>query len=210
MIEGILFDLDGTLWDSTEAICKIWDTVLSQYPEIITRVTVKDLYGCMGLPIEAIGKKLFPNVDASLRQRLMSECCQLENQYLEKHGAMLYPGLEETLAQLSENFKLFIVSNCQDGYIQSFLKAHSLKRYFLDFECPGVTNLSKGENNKLIMRRNHIKEAVYVGDTAGDAESAKVAGIPFIYARYGFGTVNEYDYVIDKISDLPYLECFCT
>ncbi len=210
MIEGIIFDLDGTLWDSTEAICKSWDIVLSKHPEINRRVTVNDLYGCMGLEIEAIGRKLFPNADAEVQQFLMNECCRLQNQYLEEHGGKLYRGLEETLAQLSKNFKLFIVSNCQDGYIQSFLKAHNMQRYFLDFECPGVTNLSKGKNNKLIMMRNHINEAVYVGDTAGDAVSAKDAEIPFIYARYGFGNVNKYDYAIDKISDLLYLECFQT
>ena len=75
-------------------------------------------------------------------------------------------------------------------------------KYFTDIEWSGVTGMSKGENNKLIMKRNNINTAVYVGDTIKDKESADVAGIPFIFARYGFGQVDEYDYVIDEFEDL--------
>lgn len=206
MMEGILFDLDGTLWDATEAISKTWSLVLAQYPRIKRRIAPEDLYGCMGLPLDAIGDKLFPDLEEARRRSLMEECCILQNRYLEEHGGNTYPGLEETVAQLAENFKLFIVSNCGDGYIQSFLKAHRMDRYFSDFESAGATNLSKGENNTLIMKRNHITKAVYVGDTAGDAESARLAGIPFIYARYGFGRASEYDYAIEKLPDLLRLE----
>ena len=52
------------------------------------------------------------------------------------------------------------------------------------------------------MERNNIKSAVYVGDTMGDKEAAKDANIPFIYAAYGFGDVDNYDYRIDSITDL--------
>lgn len=206
MTEGILFDLDGTLWDATEAISETWSLVLSRYPDIKRRIVPEDLYGCMGLPLDAIGDELFPDLEKARRRSLMDECCALQNRFLEKHGGKTYPGLEETLARLSENFKLFIVSNCGDGYIQSFLKAHRMERYFSDFESAGATNLSKGENNKLVMARNRITRAVYVGDTEGDAESARLAGIPFVYAKYGFGRVGEYDYAIDKLPDLLRME----
>ena len=47
-----------------------------------------------------------------------------------------------------------------------------------------------------------MKEAVYVGDTQGDANACDMAGVPMIYASYGFGNV-EGDYpVIRKFSDL--------
>ena len=132
----------------------------------------------------------------------MKEFCETEQAYLEEHGGILFPKLEETLKRLSQKYKLFIVSNCQDGYIQCFFKAHKLNKYFLDYECWGVTGLSKGENNKIIMERNQLKGPIYVGDTNGDAEAAKVAGIPFVFARYGFGNVEEYDFVIDSFEEL--------
>ena len=200
--EGIIFDLDGTLWDSTKEICCTWKQVLSQYPEIKTDITLENLYSCMGLQMEEIAARLFPNLDKKMQLKLLQECCELENIYLAEHGGTLYPQLEATIAKLAENHKLFIVSNCQDGYIQSFFTAHNLEKYFVDFESAGKTGLSKGENNKLIIERNQLQSAIYVGDTLGDANSAIDANVPFIYARYGFGSLDKYDYVIDSFSEL--------
>ena len=201
-IDSIIFDLDGTLWNSIEGVCGVWKTILSKYPNITKVVTPKDMEGCMGLPLDKIGKKLFPYLDEEFQMKLMKECCETEQIYLGEHGGMLFPKLEEVLKKLSNYYKLFIVSNCQDGYIQCFFKAHKLNKYFTDFECSGVTGLSKGENNKIIMERNKLKNPIYVGDTNGDAESAKVAEIPFVYARYGFGNVEKYDYVIDNFEEI--------
>lgn len=89
-----------------------------------------------------------------------------------------------------------------DGYIESFFEAHGLASYFTDFEHPGRTGLSKGENNRLIIGRNSLQNAVYVGDAQVDLEGARLAGIPFIWARYGFGSVTEYDAVLDDPRDL--------
>jgi len=201
-IDSIIFDLDGTLWDSIASICEAWQNVIANYPKITKAVTPEDMQGCMGLPMDEIGKKLFPELDEAVLEKLMNEFCATEQVYLEEHGGKLYPRLEETLETLAQNYKLFIVSNCQDGYIQAFFKAHSLDQYFNDFECWGVTGLSKGETNKIIMARNDLKKPLYVGDTHGDAQSAKVAGIQFVYARYGFGEVEDYDYVIDRFEEL--------
>ena len=79
-------------------------------------------------------------------------------------------------------------------------------KYFTDIECYGNTDLSKGENNKLVIERNNLKNAVYVGDTQGDADSAEFAGIPFVFASYGFGSVKKYDYIINKFSDILSLD----
>ncbi|MFL0252670.1 HAD family hydrolase [Clostridium neuense] len=201
-VDSIIFDLDGTLWDSIEGICGTWKEVLSNYPDIKRVITPKDMEGCMGLQIADIGKKLFPDLPEAMQMELMEKCCETEQIYLGEHGGKLYPKLEETLEKLYQNYKLFIVSNCHDGYIQCFFKAHKLNKYFSDIECSGVTGLSKGENNKLIIKRNNLKNPVYVGDTITDAESAKVAKIPFVYARYGFGQVEKYDYVIDSFEEI--------
>ena len=44
---------------------------------------------------------------------------------------------------------------------------------------------------KLIVERNNIDEAVYVGDIQGDYDSSKRAGVKFIHAAYGFGTIDD-------------------
>lgn len=201
-IDSIIFDLDGTLWNTIEGVCDVWNMILGKHPNIKRVISPSDMEKCMGYTIDVIGKKLFPDLDQSSQINLMKECCDAEQIYLGEHGGILYPKLEETLIALSEKYKLFIVSNCQDGYIQCFFKAHKLDKYFMDFECSGKTGLPKGENNKIIIQRNELKNPIYVGDTNGDAESAIVAGIPFVYANYGFGNVEKYDYVIESFEDL--------
>ena len=60
----------------------------------------------------------------------------------------------------------------------------------------------KSDNIKLIKNRNNLKNPVYVGDTQGDANATKDAGLEFVFASYGFGNVDEYQYKIEKIEDL--------
>ncbi|MFD2442522.1 HAD family hydrolase [Bacillus sp. CGMCC 1.16607] len=201
-MDSIIFDLDGTLWDSTDPILNVWNNVLKTKKEIKKLLTVEDLQGCMGLQMKEIGQKLFPYLEEGARGKILDECCLVETEYLCEHGGTLYENLEETLKVLSQKYKLFIVSNCQIGYIESFYHFHQLEHYFLDFENPGRTGLSKGENIKLIMERNNLKNPVYVGDTEGDMKAAQFAGIPFVYASYGFGKVSHFDYSIKKIEEL--------
>lgn len=202
--EAILFDLDGTMWDALDGIRMTWNEVVANHPECRKEpISVEELSGCLGLAMTEIAARLFPTITPIQQQELMDECCVLENAYLSEHGGELYPKLEDTLMELKKNYKLFVVSNCQQGYIESFIKAHKLSQCFDDIECWGNNKLPKGENNKLIMERNHVTRAVYVGDTSGDEESARVAGIPFIYAAYGFGEAKAPDYVIEEFAQLP-------
>ncbi|MBR1737900.1 MAG: HAD family hydrolase [Firmicutes bacterium] len=200
--DGIIFDLDGTLWNATVAICAAWSEVLKEYPEVKTVVTVEKLEGCMGLLLKDISKKLFPELSEEKRDEMMDKCCEKQVEYLSKNGGILYEGVEETIKALSERFDLYIVSNCQDGYIQSFLEGHKLWGYFKDFTCPGVTGKKKGENIKMIAEKYGMKEPVYVGDTQGDADAAKSAGVRFVFAAYGFGEVKEYDERVERIGEL--------
>lgn len=196
MFDGIIFDLDGTLWDSAEGVCISWNEVLKRHSEIHREpITADELSACMGLPMYEIAARLFPEESENTQKSFMDELCVYENEYLAAHGGKLFDGLEKTLDYLSKKYRLFIVSNCQDGYIEAFLKAHGLSRYFEDTECWGRTRLSKGESNKILIERNGLKNPVYVGDTSGDAKSAQDAGIPFIFAAYGFGEVEEGRYI---------------
>jgi phosphoglycolate phosphatase len=209
-IEAIIFDLDGTMWDAVEGICVSWNRVIALHPGC--RANAKspnlasdELSGYLGLPMTEIANRMFPGISDEEKQTIMDECCKIENEYLAEHGGILYPKLEETLLELKKKYKLFVVSNCQQGYIESFIHAHKLSACFDDIECWGNNQLPKGENNKLIMKRNNVTRAVYVGDTAGDEQSARDAGIPFIFAKYGFGKAVNPDYELDSFEKLPQL-----
>ena len=59
--DSIIFDLDGTLWDSSKPICEAWNIILDKHPEILREpITIDELGGCMGLPMYDIAAKLFP------------------------------------------------------------------------------------------------------------------------------------------------------
>ena len=202
MKNGIIFDLDGTLWDSTEQVVKSWNNVFSTCQDTDYIMTVEDMKGLMGKTIEEIAAITLSDVPRQRAVEIMKQCCNEEVLYLEKHGGILYPQLIETLNKLKEEYSLFIVSNCEEGYIEAFLKYHKLEKYFDDYESHGRTKLPKGENIKLIIERNKLEKAVYVGDTQGDFDAAKHAGIPFIHAKYGFGNINDETCYINSIREL--------
>lgn len=200
--DSIIFDLDGTLWDSTETSASVWTKIISKYPEVTDTVTADKLRALFGRPLREIGIALFQSISEERAIELIEECCREQGPYIAKEGGILYPELEETLEALAKKYKLIIVSNCEDGYIESFYEAHGLQRYFSDYECPGRTGKLKADNIKLVAERNGLKAPVYVGDTLGDATAAKEAGVPFIFAEYGFGQVEEYVDVIHSFGDL--------
>lgn len=188
MKNGVIFDMDGTIWDTTSLVVPAWNIVLKRYN--VKQITVKDMQGFMGKTLENIASIILPEMHVEDRMRIMSECCLEEQSYLRSNGGILYPEFERTLKKLKEKYSLYIVSNCHQKYIESFFAYHKLSDYFSDVECHGRTGLSKGENIKRVIERNNLDRAVYIGDTQSDLDASDYAGIPFIYAEYGFGTVN--------------------
>ena len=153
-------------------------------------VTPERMRPCLGMLLPDIACKLFPWMDREECARIAGQCDGPETIGLCAAGSVLFPGVRETLEQLAGRYRLFIVSNCQDGYIEAFLKNSGLGGYFKDFTCQAYTGRLKGENIRIIMERNGLDEAVYVGDTQGDANACKEAEVPMIFASYGFGEVE--------------------
>lgn len=203
MKKGIIFDMDGTLWDSAENVAKSWDEVVREKKNGLRKITTEDIKNVMGLTMTKITAALFPMLTPEEGAALTNLCGERENEYLRKHGGILYPGVEETLKALSKNYRLYIVSNCQKGYIEAFLDYYGFWEYFEDIECFGNNSMNKGYNIGLVVNRNHLDDAVYVGDIQGDYDSSKEAGVKFIHAAYGFGTIADDVPKICAFSELP-------
>lgn len=202
-MDSIIFDLDGTLWDARKTVSKAWTEVVQKELDENRIVTEEDLRKTMGMRLYDTAAHIFSDIDEEKRRmELIKKCSVREQIRLAKEGGKLYEGLEDALVKLSAKYRLFIVSNCQEGYIEAFYEYHGLGHFFEDDENPGRTGLSKGKNIKLVMERNSLKSPVYVGDTEIDRKAASFAGIPFVFAAYGFGQVKEYDYRIERISEL--------
>ena len=204
MKKGIIFDVDGTLWDSAKPVAESWTLMLERrYPELARIITPDDMYRNMGKTMDAIGADLFPGLAPDKRDEVMDACMRYENEYLADHPGVTYPNMKETLAALSREYGLYIVSNCQEGYIEALMAACGIASYISDTECIGATGRPKGDNIRLVMERNGLEKCLYVGDTAMDQEAAGKAGIPFVFASYGFGQASGADAVIGSLAELP-------
>lgn len=202
MKKGIIFDLDGTLWYSAQAVVDSWNVVIDSLPDFHKKITVEDMESLMGKTMDDIAFTYFNTVSRDRALEILQACMDYENEYLEKVGGILYPQLEQVLADLSKDYFLAIVSNCQRGYIEAFLKFHKLEPYFNDFECFGNTKQEKDANITTVVKRNGLSKAVYVGDVLGDYLSTTKAGLPFIWAEYGFGQVPQAKYKINALTQL--------
>ncbi len=200
MISNIIFDMDGTLWDSSENVAESWNEAVSGISD--KRFTAADIQSVMGLPMDKIAERFFTDETEETRRKILERCCEGENDYLRAHGGGIYPDTAPTLAELSKTCRLFIVSNCQAGYIEAFLGYYGLGEFIADHLCWGDNGLQKEENIRLIMQRNSIENALYVGDTQTDCDSTYAAGAKFAFAAYGFGSADRFDCKLDRLSEL--------
>ena len=126
-----------------------------------------------------------------------------ENKYLFENECRIgYPKVRETIAELAKKYRLFIVSNSQCGYPELCMDKLGLTPYIEGHICFGDTGTSKGKTIRVLMEKHNIKDCVYIGDTQGDYEATVEAGIPFIWAAYGFGTPEGYVAKVDRFEDL--------
>ena len=202
----LLFDLDGTLWDSAPAVAEAWNEIFQRECPGLKPLTVDDIHGVMGMTMKEISLALYPEADMPRRDEIFDICCRHEVEYLYSHCGTLYPDFRAVMESLkAEGYDLAVVSNCQTGYVKAFLVSSGAEDLFIDYEGWERTGLTKGDNIRLVMDRNHYAKGVYIGDTKKDREAALQARIPFIHAAYGFGTVDAADGVIHSLSDLPAL-----
>ena len=188
---GIILDVDGTLWDAVDVITESWNVALAGVPDVEEAITSEQMRQCLGKTMFEIADMLFGYLSVTRRREVLDEAMRYEVAYLSDHPGKVYPEVRETLETLrADGWHLYIVSNCQKGYIEDCLKALGEENLIEDHLCFEDTMKEKGSNIRLCAERNALDVAVYVGDTAGDMEAARQAGADFIYAAYGFGDVD--------------------
>ena len=189
---AVIFDLDGVLWDSVAEIQEVYRKSLD-----IPEATLKEMMGKQFTHL-AEALNISPSVLASIQIK--------EIAYLMDKPGKIYEGVVEVLDALKASGReLFIVSNCQKGYINTFLENYGLSTYFTDWryddhcsKYPKVTNILD------LKHKYHLKRPVYVGDTQGDYISAFDACTDFVAVDYGFGEIVG-EFMIGRIDDIKKL-----
>jgi len=207
MFDSLIFDVDGTIWDTTPVVAPAWNEALDEMGLSYAHVTPDDLKGLFGKPMDVIIRAILPEESDETRKKYETLCYEKEEAAVASIGGNLYPDMKETIEALSKKYKLYIVSNCQSGYIETMLQVTGFGPFVQDHACFGDEGKLKDENIRLIIKRNGLKNPAYIGDTQGDADATHKAGIPFIHASYGFGKkVDVAEYTISGVKDLLDLE----
>ena len=175
--ESLIFDIDGTLWDSREVVAEGYNIQLEAEGLSHLFVNAETLRPLFGKVMTEIADILFTSIPEDRRYDLMERCMETENRHLfTSNRDMSYPNVTETIAQLSKKHRLFIVSNSQCGYPEVCIDKLGIAPYITGHMC--------------------------FGDTQGDYEATVEARIPFIWCTFGFGTPDDYAAKVDKFEDL--------
>ena len=202
--ESLIFDIDGTLWDSRALVAEGYNAQLQDEGMERFSVDAEILKTVFGKVMTEIADILFAELPEQQRYPLLERCMERENQHLHQAASaeIGYPKVKETLEELVKKHRLFIVSNSQSGYPQLCIEKMGLSELISGHLCFGDTGTCKGETIKKLMKDHNITSACYVGDTQGDLDAAELAGMPFVYCAFGFGTVDHYWKKIDTFADL--------
>ena len=203
-LESLIFDIDGTLWDSRALVAEGYNIQLCAEGYDHLCVTAEDLKPLFGKVMTEIADAILEEVPAAERYALMERCMETENRYLAENECRIgYAGVKETLEELAKSYRLFIVSNAQCGYPELCMEKLGIGHLIEGHLCFGDTGTEKGETIKHLMKKHNITDAAYIGDTQGDFEATVVADIPFIWAAYGFGSPAGAAGRITDIRQLP-------
>ena len=201
--ESLIFDIDGTLWDSRALVAEGYNIQLTAEGLGHLCVTAEDLKPLFGKVMTEIADVILATVPEAERYDLMERCMATENRYLEENPCHIgYPGVKETVAKLAETYRLFIVSNSQCGYPELCMEKLGLTPYIQRHLCFGDTGTSKGRTIRTLMEKHNITSCAYVGDTQGDYEATVEADVPFIWCTYGFGTPEGFAARVDSFEQL--------
>lgn len=201
-IDSILFDMDGTLWNAVDSYTKAWNEYFASKKNGKT-ISNNLLSSLMGEEEELVLSQILPHLEKYERTILYKKIIiPLIYKVVESDGGQLYDGVLNGLTQLSEKYKLFIVSNCPERLIECFIRHAGIEDLITDSLAYGQNHRPKSENMLLLKKKYSLAHSVYVGDTDSDRIQCEKANIPFFYMDYGFGKCDQYTYKFSQFNDL--------
>ncbi len=184
------FDLDGTLCDSLPGVAETICSVGSAYTAELTAEKVRAV---IGPPVSVMLEKLLPGIGEATIRDLEGAFRKL---YDGGNWRMFnwFPGVVETLARLhKQGCRLFVFTNKPYKAARQMVASGCLEGYFEDVMSRDSRTppfASKAEILRSLIKQHKVDttHALVVGDGEEDWQAAQKIGIPFVFARYGYGT----------------------
>ncbi|WP_028563654.1 HAD family hydrolase [Paenibacillus pinihumi] len=210
--EAVLFDLDGTLFQTESLLVPVHRRVFRTLNEeglyAGGEPPVGRLLGSLGMLLEEIWQRVMPGGSAEARQRANELLLQYGLEELEAGKGNLYPDVSGTLRTLKDRgIRLFIASNGLEEYVKEIPRLMGIADLFDGFYSAGeYGTLTKVELVRIILEDNGIRSAWMVGDRSSDVEAGKSNGLFVVGCDYaGFrneGELEGADEVIGTFGEL--------
>lgn len=200
----IIFDLDGTLWETIEATYEAANIIVDRHMEL-KRISKETIIRGMGLNSAENALNYMPYISIEDGLNYMKEISDETSEIINKKNVKIYNGVVETIEELNKKYKLGIITNNRDKYAETFLNIADLKKYFTDYMGASSYGITKSEAIKKMVSKHKEKENYYVGDIKKDQDASIEAGIKFIHAKYGFEPNLESELYIENIKKLAEL-----
>lgn len=201
--DSLIFDMDGTLWDNVDTYVDVWNKGLEK-TGYAKRVSRADIMGLMGKEARVMLNAIIPEASTTEQDNLFDEVITIYQQTLPTMNPTIYHGVHEGLEQLSKKYKLFMLSNCEEGGLVNFMKHTGTGHLFIDYMEHGMNLMPKSHNLQLLIDKHQLQSPVYIGDTDSDATQSALAGVPFVFVSYGFGQTTNYALKFDSFPELAH------
>ena len=166
------------------------------------RLRREDLVDLMGKEIGKMLNRFLPEISPEEEKELFNAIVEAYQSLTKTMTPKIFPGVREGLEKLATKYKLFMLSNCEEGGIPNIMNYTGTRHLFTDYMEHGQNFQPKSFNLKLLIDRNHLQSPVYIGDTDSDSREAAKAGVPFVYVSYGFGETDNYALKFDSFPEL--------
>jgi len=192
-VENILFDLDGTLIDSSPGIEY---SIINAVSAVIPQKNISGIHHLIGPPVRQILKQALEDVANEI-------LLEIENKFRISYDgggwkkSKVYDGVHETLSQLSQwGVKSFVVTNKPVMPTRNILKYLQLDVYFddvvaLDYKVPPFTSKIEATSHILTQKGLNSGRTLFVGDSKDDAYAAMACGLRFVAVAYGYGRIDK-------------------
>jgi phosphoglycolate phosphatase len=199
-MKAFIFDLDGTITDSSEGIFNSFNYALKKVG--MENITKEDTLKYIGPPLfESFSKHL--NTDDSIIVNKAVEYFREDYRSKGYKANKLFCGIYEVLETLSKQYLLFIATTKKKDMAERVISMLDIDMFFKEI-YGGASKISKAEMLQMIMNKYNLKnnQCIMIGDTHFDFEGAKKHKIYSIGVKWGFGTDEEL-LLADKVAEKP-------